>query len=188
MTVEEAQGLYNAFTCPETCENVVSEIDKLKLLIQKLSQYGQPPTEASKVEKLESSLKLKKFEIVSVHISLQPPNTTFIALCEMCKNYDKAMFKEPSHSVNSFEKGKSRSKPQYTVEQRKAYAQRMQKQRAGAGSSKRTVKDIDCYKCGQMGHYKRESVRMRRRRIRIRGTRSGRGHGACSSNRQEEKE
>jgi hypothetical protein len=37
--VEEAQGLYNAFNCPETCENVVSEIDKLKLLIQKLSQY-----------------------------------------------------------------------------------------------------------------------------------------------------
>jgi hypothetical protein len=45
----------------------------------------------------------------------------------MCKNYEKAMFKEPSHSVSSFEKGKGRSEPQYTVEQKKAYAKRMQK-------------------------------------------------------------
>jgi hypothetical protein len=85
-----------------------------------LSQYEHPPTEASKVEKLKSSLKLKKFEILN--LSLQPPNTTFIALCKMCKNYDKAMFKEPSHLVNSFEKGKGRSKPQYAAEQKKAYA------------------------------------------------------------------
>jgi hypothetical protein len=77
------------------------------------------------------------------------------------------MFKEPSHSVNSFKKG--RSKPQYTVEQKKAYAKKMQKQREGTGSSKRIVKDIECFKCGQMGHYKRECPNAEEEEHKIKG-------------------
>jgi hypothetical protein len=83
--VEEAQGNYNSFTCPQSCDNVMVKIDKLKLLIQKLTQFGQPPTEESKIEKLKSSVKLKKFEISSVHLSIQPANATFTELCALCK-------------------------------------------------------------------------------------------------------
>jgi hypothetical protein len=65
-------------------------IDRLSFLILKLTQLKQPPTAASKVEKLKSAVKLQRLKGLVGHIAMQPTAATFDDLCTSVKQWDKA--------------------------------------------------------------------------------------------------
>ena len=149
--LEKVQTQYNAFTCSIPCHDLMADIDQLKYLILKLTQFGQPPTEESKVEKLKTCVRNEQFEALSQNLSFMPAATTFTQFCDACKKFVTASVKKGTHSVNFIKDGK---KPQYSAEEKKAYALKKKKERESAKGHKKDKgqKKMTCWNCQKQGH------------------------------------
>ena len=70
-------------------KEVTPGIDQLRTIIQDLTKHGQPPSVASQLAKLKSSIKTPEFTQLYLSVSLMP-NLTFDLISEAGKEFDKA--------------------------------------------------------------------------------------------------
>jgi hypothetical protein len=87
--IEKSTAEYIAFIV-KAGEKVEASIDRLDCIIQRLEALGQPPSEASKVERLKAGLKIPSLKFLVFNIAMLPSNTTYVQLCEHCRKYDDA--------------------------------------------------------------------------------------------------
>ena len=89
--IDEVGDLSSKFTqfviLPD--EKVCTGIDRLAGIVQKLSQHGHAPSNASKLAKLKEALEIPPLEQLWMTISLCD-NPTYEEIVAMCKRYDKA--------------------------------------------------------------------------------------------------
>ncbi len=72
-------------------EKVCTGIDRLNGIIQKMTQHGQPPTEAARLSKLKEALKAQpSLNQLWMTISLRE-DMSFNDVVATCKRYDKAI-------------------------------------------------------------------------------------------------
>jgi hypothetical protein len=154
--LEEVQGEYSTFS-RESDTKVTVTVDRLKMIIQKLTQLNHAPTPASMIEKLKSTVKVKSLETLSVILAMKSANTTFEEYCDACKSYDRAILEIPNHSVNMVKK------QTYTAEEKVAYAKKKAKERQKHKKTsdvrkkeKKDLSHIDCRNCGKYGHYQNQ--------------------------------
>jgi hypothetical protein len=87
--IEKSTAEYISFMVTSG-EKVEASIDRLDCIIQRLEALGQPPSAASKVERLKAGLKITSLKFLVFNIAMLPANTTYAELCEHCRKYDDA--------------------------------------------------------------------------------------------------
>ena len=87
--IEKSTAEYIAFIV-KSGEKVEASIDRLDCIIQRLEALGQPPSPASKVERLKAGLKIPSLKFLVFNIAMLPSTTTYAELCEHCRKYDDA--------------------------------------------------------------------------------------------------
>jgi hypothetical protein len=164
--LEKVQGLYNSFAITSQSD-VSAGLDQLNAFIQTLAQMGQPPTEASKCEKLKTSIRGQaRFKQLAINLAMFPVTTTYDQFGEACRRYDEAVKEEESGtSVNFVNK-------EFTPEQKERWLKRKKAQAKRAAGAKRDapppkgreLATIDCYNCGKLGHYQNQCTQKKQKR------------------------